>query len=98
MAATVFLQVPRVLSAGSGRAAFDSGCLQGIGRDARSISFLFEKISHRALLGRRFECINKFPKPLRENFRTKVPIMGDPGRRNVMSKKPMPAIPELFIH
>ena len=60
--------------------------------------FLYEKTSHGALLRRRFECVNELPKSLGENFRAKFPIMDDPGRSNIMAKKPVPAIPELFVH
>jgi hypothetical protein len=62
------------------------------------VLFLSEKISHRALLRRRFECVNEFPEPLGENFGTKFPIMGDPGRSDVMAKKASPTLPELFVH
>src|SRR5713101_2430370 len=55
---------------------------------ALRLSFLSKKISDRALLGRRFECVNEFPEPLGENFRTKLPIMSDSGRSNIMAKKP----------
>jgi len=63
-----------------------------------SLLLLSEKTSYRALLRRRFESINEFPKSLGENFRTKFPIMGDPGRSNIMAKKPVPALPELSVH
>ena len=63
-----------------------------------SFSFLFKKISDRALLPWRFECVNKFPEPLGENFRAKFPIVGDSGRSNVMPKKPVPTFPELLVH
>ena len=51
-------------------------------------SFPSKKISYRALICRRFECVNEFPEPLGENFGTKLPIMGHPGRSDVMAKKP----------
>jgi hypothetical protein len=63
-----------------------------------SFLFLFEKSSHGALLRRRVERINELPKSLGENFRAKFPIIGDPGRSNIMAKKPAPAFPQLPVH
>src|SRR4030095_12412918 len=63
-----------------------------------SFLLLFDKRSYGALLGRRFECVNEFTKPLGEHFGTKFPIMGDSGRSNVMAKKSSPTLPELSVH
>src|SRR5439155_25609643 len=63
------------------------------GRAALWFSLLSKKISDRALLGRRFKCVNEFPEPVGENFGTKFPIMGDSGRSYVMFKKSSPTCP-----
>ncbi len=68
------------------------------GTVALSFSFLPEEVSNRALLRRRLECVNEFPKPLGKNFRPKFPVMGDSGRSDVMAKEPAPALPELPVH
>src|SRR4029453_4148428 len=61
-------------------------------------SFLFEERAHRALIGRRFERVNKIAKPFGENFRPKFPVMSHAWRDDIMSKESVPPFPEVPVH
>jgi hypothetical protein len=60
--------------------------------------FLCKKGSHRPLVRWTLERVNKIPEPFREELRPKRPVRSDTWRGNIMPEKPVPAVPELFIH
>ncbi|PYK52620.1 MAG: hypothetical protein DME48_14725 [Verrucomicrobia bacterium] len=50
------------------------------------------------MLRRRFERVNKIPKPLGEDFGTKLPIVSHPWGNNIVPKESVPAFKQLFVH